>query len=496
VKKYLAQVTVAAAILCFMQCGHSRAQAMTHEEEALINAAADGDIAIVKKLVGQKVNIEARNSQGMSPLYVAASLNNLEVVKYLLDNGSRINAQLGDGATPLLVAISEGHSGIAKYLVERGADINLSFPNGESPLHMVSRKGNLELAELFIDKGAKIDAQVKSGLTPLSFAVQENQAKIAACLLEHGADPNPVNKGDGSSALHVAAYDKNLQLIKLLVEHKADVNLKNLKVFTPLHFAVSNGDIDTIKYLVEHGADVNAVTSLGGTALYIAAGKGNLDVVKYLVEHGADVTKADAEGNTSLEVAEHFKQPAVVEYLSSVLKGSSKKSFYFPECGVVAPAPDGWYPYNESQQDVGIIYVTKEKMENRSSTFNTGVTFYANYERIVKRTFKDTKEFIDAAFPILLSTYKDIKDKKVYEVNTNLGLFQVQEVTALFDDGLTTIAFGFLKNERGAFLFIIESPANEWQASKEIMLGVVKNLTFTAQAPSDAKEVASVYSSR
>jgi len=78
-------------------------------------------------------------------------------------------------------------------------------------------------------------------------------------------------------------------------------------------------------------------------------------------------------------------------------------------------------------------------------------------------------------------------------MNASLGLFQVQEVTALFDDGLTTIAFGGLKNEKGAFLFIIEAPTDKWQTSKATMVDVVKNLTFTAQAPSDVKEVASVY---
>ena len=59
-------------------------------------------------------------------------------------------------------------------------------------------------------------------------------------------------------------------------------------------------NLELVKYLVEHGADINAKDKSGNTALMIASKDMNLEMVKYLVEHGADVNAKNAEGKTAL----------------------------------------------------------------------------------------------------------------------------------------------------------------------------------------------------
>ena len=68
-------------------------------------------------------------------------------------------------------------------------------------------------------------------------------------MLKDGVDKTP---------LHVAALIGNLEQVKYLVEHGADVDEKSGDGKSPLHYAIIGGSIEIVKYLVEHGADVNA----------------------------------------------------------------------------------------------------------------------------------------------------------------------------------------------------------------------------------------------
>jgi ankyrin repeat protein len=65
---------------------------------------------------------------------------------------------------------------------------------------------------------------------------------------------------------------------------------------TALHLAAGEGHLEIVKLLLEHGADVNAKTAYE-TALHLAAGEGHLEIVKLLLEHGADVNAKTAVRN-------------------------------------------------------------------------------------------------------------------------------------------------------------------------------------------------------
>jgi ankyrin repeat protein len=110
--------------------------------------------------------------------------------------------------------------------------------------------------------------------------------------LGSGWDVNAQGEKYGRTALHLAAMNGHLEIVKLLLEHGADVNAKTKEGYgyTALHSAASNGHLEIVKLLLEHGADVNAKTKYGGyTALHSATMNGHLEIVKLLLEHGADV---------------------------------------------------------------------------------------------------------------------------------------------------------------------------------------------------------------
>ena len=87
----------------------------------------------------------------------------------------------------------------------------------------------------------------------------------------------------------------------------ADVNTKEYPGYTPLILAIVNpfphldpGNVDIIKLLLQHNADVNSKTDYGETALILSASRGQKDVVKLLLEYNADITASDNGGYTAL----------------------------------------------------------------------------------------------------------------------------------------------------------------------------------------------------
>lgn len=110
---------------------------------------------------------------------------------------------------------------------------------------------------------------------------------------------------DGFTPLHLAAFFNQPDIVKILMEHGADVNAvaENPSRVQALHSAAACGSIEIVKILLEHGADVNACQQGGWTALQSAAKQGNLEMVELLLNHGADPDQAADDGQTAVTMA-------------------------------------------------------------------------------------------------------------------------------------------------------------------------------------------------
>lgn len=119
-----------------------------------------------------------------------------------------------------------------------------------------------------------------------------------------------------SSALHVAMYLKNTEIVKKLLHGGADVNSKGMNGRTPLVIATQENDRSTIKLLIEKGADLEHSDDEGTTALLHAAKQGNAAVVSDLLYNGASCNYADNAGRTALYyAAAHGLTNSVVKLL-------------------------------------------------------------------------------------------------------------------------------------------------------------------------------------
>jgi ankyrin repeat protein len=146
--------------------------------------------------------------------------------------------------------------------------------------------------------------------------------------------PGPDSKGEpfvkGSTALHYAANDGKVALVRKLIEYGADVNASNACWFrSVLSWAANNARIETIKMLLAHGARPDSLDALHAAAWGgFACGKGKereyAETLKLLVEAGADMNdRRHCKNQTPLAVALESGNTGAVELLRSV--GASEK---------------------------------------------------------------------------------------------------------------------------------------------------------------------------
>ncbi|MDF2966103.1 MAG: Pfs, and Ankyrin domain protein [Rickettsiaceae bacterium] len=109
--------------------------------------------------------------------------------------------------------------------------------------------------------------------------------------------------------------DKNIEKVKLFLEHNADVNSCMNDGTTPLIVAAEIGDVDFFVRLLKDGADVNKAMDNGATPLILAVQNDHVEVVKLLLEHEADVNKAMDNGATPLIIASRDGKEELVKLL-------------------------------------------------------------------------------------------------------------------------------------------------------------------------------------
>jgi ankyrin repeat protein len=347
----------------------------------LSQACTNGNARMVAALLKAGADANAFQAEGQTVLMTAARAGSAEVVKALLEHGAEANdKESWRGQTALMWAAAENHPSVVQVLVDHGADVNLvssafdfremkpkpgdvpmHFPRGGfTALMFAARGGFTECARILLDRGADVKAADPDGTSSLLLAIINGHYDTAALLLERKADPNAADSM-GRAALFAAVdmrdiYASNrpapkddnkvqpLDLIKMLLDHGADVNAKLTKMIparavldfpdmmmgegaTPFLRAAKSGDVPLMKLLLEHGADPKVVTKAGVTALMVAAGMGHsntvrggeqsMEAMQICLDKGVDINAAtDKTRNTALHAAAGNGNDAIVQFLA------------------------------------------------------------------------------------------------------------------------------------------------------------------------------------
>ncbi|PPQ95446.1 hypothetical protein CVT26_008465, partial [Gymnopilus dilepis] len=145
------------------------------------------------------------------------------------------------------------------------------------------------------------------GRTPLHWAVSSGSIDIVRFLIDQKAEIDKVD-GSGWTPLHIAGDAGHENVVQELIGAGADVNRKNDKGLTPLHYAASKSRIDIGRLLISRGADYNARDNANQLPLHRAATTGSVGFIRLLLESSTPNNKlrlntADRVGNTPLHLA-------------------------------------------------------------------------------------------------------------------------------------------------------------------------------------------------
>jgi uncharacterized protein len=256
-------------------------------DNVLIVATLFASIDCMKLLLQNKANPNLKNKYGLTPLMLC--VNDLNKMKLLLQYGANINDSSLSGNTALLIACGAGSSyATVKWLIDNDANPLAKRWGSETALMRASQYSDTMIIRLLLSKGLDINAH-PWGFTPLMYAARSANWPAIFCLLNNGADAN-IPDQTNSTILLWAAEQNNLEAVKALVKKTSNINTVDLiGGMTPLMWAAYNehDNPQIIQVLLDNGAKVNIKAKNGSTALSWAVKKGNTKTVALLKKAGA-----------------------------------------------------------------------------------------------------------------------------------------------------------------------------------------------------------------
>lgn len=343
----------------------------------LATLVSDGQ-ECVDLLIRSGADVDAVDNRGETPLHFASRANNVIAVELLLNDGAKIDLQNEDGENILHVCVRESnlellrdviiHHVITKRQVTQAKRlINQVNKKGESSLHYAaSLTGNQShkpdedrdmVRALLVNGGdaflqntellqtpvhyccesgntrilqeilSHLDQQLcrlacnrpaKHLWTPLFYACYNGHSEVIRMLINQTARIDVFDE-HGEAPLHVAVSRGHEQVVDILLEHNAFVNVRNKPGMTPLHIAAKLGYNSMVRQLItEHGAILDAMTLIKQIPLHLAAENGQLEVCKSLLGLGSDLNAVDNQSQTPLHLAARKNHADVLRlFLSS-----------------------------------------------------------------------------------------------------------------------------------------------------------------------------------
>jgi ankyrin repeat protein len=280
---------------------------------------------VMKKIVFYLLLTSITLAQNAANL--ADAVKNFDVLKVreYLKNGADPNTLVDGEPAICYIAKFEGVNTIAIFeeLIKYDADPNSISKQGNSVLSIAMSIWNARGATELIKRGADLNYKNKGSIPPpliLAVAGKRNWPKsniypdLIKFMIENRADIN-VQDSHGSTPLMSAVYARDLELAKYLLESNADPNIKNINGETPIVPAASMGDIPMVELLLSSGADPNVIPLDKETALMEAAKGGYKEIVIMLIEKGAKTHFKNTWKETAQVLAQQNGHKEIVEIL-------------------------------------------------------------------------------------------------------------------------------------------------------------------------------------
>ena len=206
------------------------------------------------------------NTDGETPLLVAAKRGYERIVRILLDAGAHLDTRKAPlFATALYWAVARGHTAIALLLIERGANVAITTAERDGPLLAATRHNHTDIALALLQAGARLNSVDRFGDTPLLNAITRGNRAVVKALLRAGANPNLAHEDDGRTPLLAAVEGGQRKIVKLLLNAGADPNRADEEGQTALDVARREGRGEIVALLEERaGGEAGASTDAAG----------------------------------------------------------------------------------------------------------------------------------------------------------------------------------------------------------------------------------------
>ena len=259
---------------------------------------------------------------GRSAIIQAALGNHVETVRILLNNRSvdinRAYARMYN-YTVLMIAAQYEMEAIVKCLLQQtDININLKGSKGYSALCLAATTKCKAIVNMLLErKDLEIDSKNDSGATALIIAAENGRDEMVRSLLDHRADP-ALQDHEGDTAILKAMEQGHCSVVTVMLDSHIDFAGIDSRGRNLLHNAclLKNPRPDVVRLLIDRKIGFNVQDSYGQTPLHMASRAGSPEVVQVLMNLKANLNIKDAYGRTALEVAWQYGRADIVKMLS------------------------------------------------------------------------------------------------------------------------------------------------------------------------------------
>lgn len=287
----------------------------------LIRATINCDDEVVQFLLENGALTEIQDDDGRTALMSLIIERDVDILnntaKLLIENSSSLNTQDNDGNTALMIYCYEiCDTDIFKLMIENGASLSITNNQGKNALNITYDSCNIDLMEFFI-QNYNLSCSIKDTINVLLEALLKNDIGKFKLLIE-GCNRCIINIDNrhGETMLMIACRKNKPEIVKILIENGASLDMKNNRQETALNIACTHNNTEIASLLIEKGALLSIKNNKQETPLIICTRNNNVDLVKLLLEKGASTSIKNSRKETALDIAKKNKFTNLIQLLS------------------------------------------------------------------------------------------------------------------------------------------------------------------------------------